>query len=448
MSTPFKPLRFSGNGIAVANFLFQVVPFVIAFFSEILWRGDPFVTLTLVPFLYLPAGIVMGVLQWLYFSRAISNLHLFNARPPVKSETAVLTVIPFVNLLVMPWLTFAVHERSMSLSPERGNTGDRSGWLVIVWYGTFIGALVISNLAGMHQTPQGQLGQSFFGALVGILNSALTKQLTNEITTAQEAREGVRAMSSPASETPVRAAKAPAVPVEPAAPAEARPPMEPPLAAPPREVAGDVRRPTPIANEAGAGAEAPPSPAVQRPVQAEEVPAASVEPTSEFEHGQRRPRRELPISSSPPELSHQARPPASLAWKLAALAFAAAAPIGTFVLASELGHLPPYTTSSYEEHQATSNALMLRAGAAGLLVTIALAFEIVRQRGLRLSGFEASLIWLGCALTLTMAVGLLFKNYGWLALGEGPDRYFFGGLPFGLAIAAATGIALHRRWHR
>ena len=133
--------------------------------------------------------------------------------------------------------------------------------------------------------------------------------------------------------------------------------------------------------------------------------------------------------------------------RLAALAFAAAAPVGTFVLASEWGDVHSYMKPGFEDYRAVCDAQMLKAGSLALATALAVAISFVRLRGESLGSIEASLIWLGCALTLTMAVGLLFKKQEWLALGDGPDRYFFGGLPFGLALAAAAGVALYRRWH-
>ena len=184
MPSEFKSLRFTGTAVTAATFLFQIMPPILTYLAPI----DIEYRLSLTLFLFLPAVIGMILLQAKFFSNAISNLHVFKAGTNLDPRVAWLTAVPFVSLLVLPWLTYSVHERSMSLPAAGTSTPDRSGWLTLAWYGTFVGAFVIGNLAGLRQTPDQQFVQSLFASGIGLVNSWLTKRVVGEISEAQEVR--------------------------------------------------------------------------------------------------------------------------------------------------------------------------------------------------------------------------------------------------------------------
>ena len=120
-----------------------------------------------------------------------------------------------------------------------------------------------------------------------------------------------------------------------------------------------------------------------------------------------------------------------------AILFAVAVPSTTFRLAILL--MPGAVT--------TSQALivMIEALIALLLATL-LAAVFARTRGNALTGSEICFLWLGWALTLSLAVGFVFVYLYWFP--GSTEVSFFTGLRFGLLVGAATGMGLLLYWRR
>lgn len=128
-------------------------------------------------------------------------------------------------------------------------------------------------------------------------------------------------------------------------------------------------------------------------------------------------------------------------WTMGALAFAFATPVATVLVALAWAE-------GSGPFMVIRAPLLMRGASLAFALVVAAAALFVWTRSGKMHGLEAFLFWLGCALSFALTLGTVSDTYKLFFAPLGYEPYFWGGLVWGLALAAAIGVALAARWRR